>query len=106
GGAISDTGTGTLTVTASTFSGNTAGTGNDGGAIDAPGGVSITNSTFANNTASGGGAGGAVSGVGLVLVQDTLFGNQGVALNATGGTNTLANSILDDASTGGDCAGT
>jgi predicted outer membrane repeat protein len=106
GGAISAAGTGTLTVTASTFSGNTAGAGSDGGAIDAPNGASITNSTFANNTASGGGAVGAVSGAGLVLMHVTLFDNHGVALNATGGTNTLTNSILDDASTGGDCAGT
>jgi predicted outer membrane repeat protein len=101
GGAISG-GAGTVTVTDSTFSDNTTTTLN-GGAIAAPAGATITNSTFTGNTAPGGH--GAVWGAGLTLVQDTLFGNADIALFATGGTNSIAGSILDDA-TGGECSGT
>ena len=52
GGAIYSTGTSSLTVDQSTFSGNTVSTASgNGGAIDAAGPFTITNSTFSGNSA-------------------------------------------------------
>jgi CSLREA domain-containing protein len=54
GGAIYTTGTASLSVSNSTFSSNTVGTTGNGGAIDAAGGLTVTDSTFSGNTASQG----------------------------------------------------
>jgi len=89
------TGSGTVTVTDSTFQSNT-GPGSTG-AIAAWEGGTVTNSTFASNS-------GALEGFNLTLVDDTLTANTNTAIFNSGGMS-IANSILDDASAGPDCGG-
>ena len=103
GGAIFNYGA--LTVTGSTFLSNTA---TQGSAIfieylsaTQPGTATVLNSTFANNTSTGG-SGGAIlnEGATLTVANSTFSGNlpaTGGAI-ANGGTLTLTNSILVEAS--------
>jgi hypothetical protein len=66
---------GPLTVSLSTFSGNS---GQEGGGILTQDGASVTTTTFSNNTATGFGGGAIVSAVGTVTVTDSTFaGNSG-----------------------------
>jgi predicted outer membrane repeat protein len=93
---------GTVTVTNSTFSGNSAG--QTGGAILNTGALSVTNSTFVGNSATGGGA--IASQNSVTLSNSTLSGNSagtGGALYIVGGTLTLSSSILANSPSGGNC---
>jgi Ricin-type beta-trefoil lectin domain len=66
---------GPLTVSLSTFTGNS---GQEGGGILSQDGASITTTTFSNNTASTFGGGAIVSAVGAVTITDSTFaGNSG-----------------------------
>ena len=104
GGAIYSSGT--VTITASTLSGNSAGSDESGGAIDSDGGtLTITASTLSGNSATQGGAidndGGTVT-----ITASTLSGNsatQGGAIDNDGGTVTITASTLsgNSASNGG-----
>ncbi len=111
GGIFNDNGL--LTVTRSTVSGNRAtGPGNSGGAIYNTNGGSliITNSTITNNTAatSGGGIFNS-SGATATSTNDTISHNSANLNNGGGifnnGTAALTNSIVAN-NTGGNCAGT
>jgi hypothetical protein len=91
GGAISKAGT--LTVSDSAFSGDSAG-GGDGGAIDnQTGTMTVSNSTFSNDTA---GIGGAIFSVGVgantidnsIFINDTAVGGVGVGGGGGGGSGT------------------
>jgi hypothetical protein len=95
---------GRLTLANSTVSGNTAGTGG-GGIYNANGGtLTLTNSTVSGNTAGFGGGGGIINQGTLTLTSSSLSGNTATQSDGggidNGGTATLANSIFD-----GDCAG-
>jgi predicted outer membrane repeat protein len=92
GGAIFDA-TGTLAVTGSTFSGNSAQT--DGGAVycDAGANLSLTNCTFVGNSASGGG--GAID---LVWGPDNLTN---VTITGNRATSGFGGGLLVGGSTGG-----
>jgi CSLREA domain-containing protein len=78
GGAIGNTSCCTVTVTDSTFSGNSAG--NRGGAISNQRTLTVTNSTFSGNSAGAGGG---------------IFNNSGAP--------TLKNTIVANSPSGGDC---
>jgi CSLREA domain-containing protein len=80
---------GTLTIRDSTFDGNQAATGGDGGAIDSSGGnITMSNCTLSNNSAGNGGAIRSVAAFGtndsmVALRNCTLFNN--AATNGNGG---------------------
>ena len=114
GGAIFNNG-GTLTVTGSTFSGNSASGGGQGGAIFNNGNtLTVTGSTFSSNSAPGGGQGGAIFNNGTLTVTGSTFsgnsapgGGQGGAI-FNNGTLTLTLSVVagNTAPTGPDIGGT
>lgn len=83
GGAIANTGIGSLTVTQSIFTGNTGGSSGSGGAIYSGGGARafIAHSRFISNTVDG--AGGAIYGDNALTVSDSVF--IGNVANAGGG---------------------
>ncbi len=93
GGGISNGGT--VTVSNSTFSGNTAGIGGGGISNGSSGIVTVSNSTFSGNTAGGGGI---LNGGGTVTVSNSTFsGNMagtGGGIYNYNGTVTLTNSIV------------
>jgi CSLREA domain-containing protein len=95
GGGILNRG-GTVNVTNSTLSGNSAGGG--GGIFSQGGTLTVTNSTLNNNSAAGGGI--FSVGVTLTITNSTLnnnnsaFGNAGGILSAGGGTVDIINSTL------------
>ncbi len=77
GGGLDFAGGGSLTITASTVSGNTASKGAGVFAYSNIGNSTITNSTITGNKATGAGGGIAVQGTGtLNLVNDTIVGNK------------------------------
>ena len=96
---------GTLTVTNSTFTGNTAI--DWGGGLDNFGTLTLTNSTFSANSAQGGG-GGLANSSSLTMNNNTLSGNtvgssgrgSGIYTNAT---LIINNTILADSTSGGEC---
>jgi hypothetical protein len=106
---------GTVTVTDSTFSGNTVeGTGtqvSSGGAIRNDGTLTVTNSTFSGNSANSGTGGGIdiVSGSATVT-NSTFSGNsalQGGGIATVPGTSTtLRNTIVAENTQGNNCDGT
>jgi len=74
GGAIANAGT--LTVIGCTFVGNSAGSSGGGGAIVNSSTLTVTNSTFSTNSAGTGGIGGAILNAGIMtLTSDTFSGN-------------------------------
>jgi len=86
---------GTLTVTNSTFSGNSATL--DGGGISNSGTLTVSNSTFSGNSATG--AGGSIFNGGMLKVTNSTLsgntaGNNGGGIYNTGGKASLANSIV------------
>jgi hypothetical protein len=101
GGAINNAGT--LTVTSSTFSGNSA----PGGAIFSSGSLTVISSTFSGNSALEAGGGGAIfiSSGSLTVTNSTFSGNLapdgsgGAIFN--GGTSTVTNSTFSDNSAPG-----
>jgi hypothetical protein len=95
-------GSGTLTVTNSTFSGNNAaaGVGAGGGIYDLLGTLTVTNSTFSGNSA-GSGAGGIYSGAGTLTVTNSTFSsNSGGGITNDGSTLTVTNSTFSGNSGG------
>jgi hypothetical protein len=86
--------TGSLTVINSTFQGNTAG---QGGAVIENNHGSVTNSTFASNSSTAS-IGGAVIGRNVALVNDTFTANPDAIWNNSGVS--IANSILHDVAAG------
>ncbi len=107
-GGIYNSGTGTLTLTNSTVSGNTAAV--DGGIRNDFGGtLTLNSSTVSGNTAAGDYGG--ISNFGtLTLTNSTVSGNTassvGGIFNDFGGTLTLKNTIVANSPSGGDCFGT
>jgi predicted outer membrane repeat protein len=103
GGAIASEGSGTLTVTGSTFSGN-IGDG-DGGAIHNDGPATIINSTFDDNSSAEGSAFFENGGTGTII-NSTFAGNtSGFAIWNESGTTTVKNTIIAE-NPGGNCTGT
>ena len=106
GGAIRMTTGGSLSVTTSTFSGNsTSNTSGWGGVIFNSGSTTVANSTFSGNTAYVGGSI-ANSGGTLNVTNATFSGNTasfGGGIYNTGTLATLANTILANSTSGGDC---
>ncbi len=102
---------GALTVTNSTFSGNQArADGNGGGILSEAGTLTLTNNTFSGNTASGG-RGGGIAVVNAAaqawIVNSTLSGNGAGSdggIYSFGAAVTLANTIVANSTTGGNCA--
>ena len=77
--------TGTMTVTNSTFSGDSAAYGS-GGAIENTGTMTVTNSTFSGNssTGDGGGQGGGINNDGTISVTNSTFsGNSAIVPTAS-----------------------
>ncbi|MGB6742615.1 MAG: Ig-like domain repeat protein, partial [Terracidiphilus sp.] len=106
GGGIANLGT--LTVTGSTISGNSASTGQGSGIFNA-GTLTVTNSTIAGNAASGGVGGGVMNASGTLTVTDsTISGNSaagGGGIYGVGTTVNLANSIVSGNSADADIDG-
>ncbi|NEO86841.1 MAG: CHAT domain-containing protein [Spirulina sp. SIO3F2] len=102
GGAIDHQGVGTLAITNSTITGNSAST--DGGGIYSTGTVSLTNSTVSGNITNVDG-GGVHSTGSLTLTASTVSGN--TAMNYGGGLfldNTAGNLTLSDSTLSGNSA--
>jgi len=121
GGGISNEGT--LTINNSTISGNAAQTSGalavyGGGVFNEYGGVlTINNSTVSGNNASGGkgGFGGGISNAGTITISNVTFSGNGASVqggnidNSTldnEGKATLQNSVLANATSGGNCDST
>jgi CSLREA domain-containing protein len=106
GGGIYN-GRGTLTVTNSTFSGNSA-TDIGGGILNDEGTLEVTNSTFSGNSALDGG--GIYNDDGTLTVTNSTFsGNSADDFGggiANGGALTLKNTIVANSTSGGNCFGT
>lgn len=101
GGGVYNSATGTLKVNASTFADNrSASLYSSGGGIQNEGMLTVTQSTFTGNSANGGGAIGSAVGSLLTVEQCTLSGNEagfsggGISLYANTGSQTLVNSIV------------
>jgi hypothetical protein len=103
---------GTLTVSSSTFRGNSAGSGpvlGEGGGIDNRGTLTINNSTFSGNSARD--LGGGISDLATLTINNTtISGNSarsgGGIANPYSHTVTLQNSIVANNTSGGNCGGT
>ncbi len=113
GGGIANFTGGTLLVSDSAFSGNSAV--NGGGGIANYGGatLSVANTTFSANTTSGASGGGGIWNNGTLTVNNSTFaGNSssnagsGGGIRINGGNATLRNTIIANSASGGDCVGT
>jgi hypothetical protein len=109
GGGVYSLG-GTVTLTNTTVSGNTA-SGSGGGMSSLAGTVTLTNTTVSGNTVRGSGGGVNASGSRLTLTNTTISGNTtgsgGGVATASGGRLTLTNTIVSGntaSSGGGNCA--
>ncbi len=96
GGGIDNNG-GTLTVTGSTFSNNSA-TSEGGGIFNNGGTLTVTNSTFSQNSANYGGGIGNSPSTTLTVTGSTFSDNSGGGI-ANGGTLTVTGSTFSDNST-------
>ncbi len=135
GGGLRNDG-GTLTITNSTVSGNSATGGNHGGGLrNQSGAVTISNSTFSGNSATTGGGlfnglgytvtisnstfsgnsatsgnGGGINNQGTVTISNSTFSDNSASASGGGinnnGTATLKNTIVANSTTGGNCSGT
>lgn len=114
GGGIFNWSSGTLTVSDSTFAGNTSTAVGayyyGGGGIGNSGSATVQNSTFTDNGAAERG-GGIYNGGGLTLTHCTFSGNHADRVDGPGGGNiydgappTVKNTILANATAGGNCA--
>jgi hypothetical protein len=107
GGIYNDLNTNTVTVTNSTISSNDS---IGGGGIYTYGTMNVTNTTLSGNSASSNGGGIANAGA-LTLTNSTLFGNLagtsgGGIYTYAGGTVTAKNTIVANSPSGGNCVGT
>ena len=101
---------GTLTITNSTLSDNSATSGGGGIFNNGSRTLTITNSTLSNNSAANGGGGIHNQGT-LTITNSTLSGNSaasspsnlGGGIYNNGGTLNFANTIIANSTTGGDC---
>jgi CSLREA domain-containing protein len=98
---------GTLTVTDSTISGNSAGIGAGGGILNF-GTLTVTNSTFSGND---GDSGGGIYNRGILTATNSTFSGNSASTLGGGienfdGTATLRNTIVANSPSGGNCAGT
>ena len=98
---------GTLTVSNSTFSGNSVF--NEGGGIynNTSGTLTVSNSTFADN--QGNNSGGGIANYGTLTVSNSTFAGNRADYGGgiyNGGTATLKNTIVANSPVGGNCAGT
>jgi predicted outer membrane repeat protein len=91
GGGIYNEHAGALTVTNSTFSGNHAGL---GGGIYSEGTLTVTNSTFSGNTTTGG-SGGGIYSQGTLSVTHTLFSTNSAASGGGGISSTSALTVTN-----------
>jgi hypothetical protein len=95
GGAFQNRGTGSLTLTSTLVSGNTAGGAGGGGVGSA---INVTSSTFSDNTASAGGGGIHVLGPQTTTIVNSTFsdndGQGGGAIAAVDATVSVTNSTL------------
>ncbi len=104
GGGIQNQGT--LTVSNSTFSGNSAPTGNGGG-IENFGSATVINSTFSGNSSDG--PGGGIATYGTLAVSNSTFSGNSVGPTLLGGaigndgTLTLKNTLMAGQKSGGNC---
>ena len=118
GGGLSNDGGGIVTITGSTFSGNSASDafgGNyfGGGVHNDSGTVSITNSTFTANSAANGGG---LSNYGTTTITNSTFSGNNATVTGSEihndnypwqiGTVTVANTIVANSASGGNCGGT
>lgn len=98
---------GTLTVTNSVFSGNSANLWGGGGVYN-EGTLTVTNSTFSGNSAGEGGGG--ILNWATLTVTNSAFSGNSANLSGGGirnwGSATVRNSILANSPSGGNCAGT
>ncbi|MFT3891575.1 MAG: putative Ig domain-containing protein [Anaerolineales bacterium] len=96
-----------LNMTNSSFSGNSAYFG--GGIENINGTLTLANSTFSGNNANNNG-GGIYNSSGILIIKNSTFsGNSatnGGGINNDLGTLTMANTIIANSTTGGDCVGT
>jgi hypothetical protein len=96
GAGIQAPGGGTVTVTNSTVSGNTAG--GNGGGVAAAGAVTLTNSTISGNGATGNGGGvganGAITATNSTIRDNGVAGTGGGIAQGTGAPITIRNSTL------------
>ena len=108
GGGIYNSGGGTLVITASTLSGNSANSaGRNGGGIFNASAATLTNVTVSGNSANSGGGGVFNSGGTATLLNVTLGENSapiGGGISNPAGTVTLTNTLVAN-STGGNCSG-
>ena len=108
GGGIYNSGGGTLIITASTLSGNSANSaGRNGGGIFNASAATLTNVTVSGNSANSGGGGVFNSGGTATLLNVTLGENSapiGGGISNPAGTVTLTNTLVAN-STGGNCSG-
>jgi hypothetical protein len=111
GGGIFNNDYGALTVNGSTFANNIAPSGSTfGGGIDTEGPVTVTNSTFTGNSARYGGGIGAFQSQGnLTVINSTFSGNsasEGGGIHKDGSaTATVKNTIVANSTGGGNCFG-
>jgi CSLREA domain-containing protein len=97
---------GTLTVTNSTFYGNSAGAVAVGGAIYNGGTLTVLNSTFWDNSAGSTGFGGAIYNLATLTVSNSTFsGHSPDSIGRASTTGTLSGTILAGKSTNGNCDG-
>ena len=100
GGAILVENGSTLTITNSTFSSNSAGDGG-GGAIMNKGTLTITNSTISGNSAGGIGIGGGIRSNGTATVKNTIVANNIAGFlgpDCNGIFNSDGNNLIEDSS--------
>src|SRR5215210_5646472 len=106
GGGIENV-AGTVTVTNSTFSDNSAQFG--GGIFNEGGTVTVTNSTFSGNSADLGGGGIFTTGGTVLVTSSTFSGNSAQFASGifnSGVPATLRNTIVANSTSGGNCGGT
>jgi len=115
GGIYSSGAAADVTITDSTFSGNSAtsaGGGYGGGISNNIGTLSITNSTFSGNSANyGGGIYNTGAAANVTITNSTFSGNSaasgfGAGIYRSGGTVILRNTIVANSTLGGNCSGT
>ena len=105
GGGINNAGSGAVTLTNSTVSGNTGGATLNGGGIFSIGAVTLTNSTVSGNTLPGFGLGAGIYAFGnLTLTNSTVSGNTGISGVGGGGIRSFGLVTLTNSTVSGNTA--